>query len=1049
MLLIHALRHPRDGIVLLLVSGVLAFLLLLAAMIVHLTRVQTAGTDAGAAGRAARIAAESGMDYAAARLMENPYPAGAFPRDDWTARGDEPDSTPPSRLLNPSFPHGEPWSDSEPPGSPGHGFFSNDPFDDVNGNGLYDVRSGRLRGREEFALRIRSPGAKLPVNAGALAPPNHNKPTHAANKPLRNVLCALGAVVLAPNPAIGREDKPAGTAAQPGEDIRLSKLGDHLIAMRPAGGYANLDAVGAALKKNGYSASERDQVIPFLTVLLDQRPEQGGIPVTNPDGAYCEPPIEAWSVPHEILQAIWLYQQSNCLDADQISCLFPAPWSQAGLLETTPFGSPGVRSGGSIDFGLVSSAVPYRRIMIYPDEAKALADWFVDYRRENTLWSWVDLRQDLVARAPGIFKTECDMLTPVDPDIARAWARAKADLAFFATTLEMPSFKGFSAWADWGLHHGYAGYDGPFFSFHFPLKSARVRETGWTFPSTIPYETYSGTDPLFPTLTLAPPTRFDAEASGTLKGPSGTPRAEATARGLLVPAERIAFTSQEDFENYGIDGIGGGAGLLANHGIRVDDPFPETRRPVTANGGYAYPMVASVPCRNLRGEPSVPNIDKKYSRLHGALELAPCAFGPEGAGQYWPILEDHDSASGTPLAEYASWPSGSNTPIALSAPPAWIFPVPELGDAFKLSYTDIAELPGMKPAGPPVHPIEMTVSFWTRHGGATYEDAGPLISNLVIGCGSNVRLDLTLAGGWDAGTLDKATGALGIKITPGLNMWPILTSAPPSASYSGTPLGEVFFPLYSTAKGATLSDWHLVALTVQSVSADESRYTLYLDGDLFNPVSANGPCICNPAWGKYSVTTRNADEVRLHDKVLTPEEINAIWRKGRYVNPASPGATFTSPKYVLGEESRLLRAGWLGLPSGDKDAAGDPLERVTMDVAVRGYDAGGTLLWTAPLLGSDAVTPLYTQKRIAAFDYVVTFTGDGVTPLYRTPRFESIWFQFDRKGRAGKYLSWGPGGDPGPSSGGLPPGGGGGGGPPPGGGPPGGGGKPPPGGFGK
>ncbi len=174
----------RRGIVLILVSGLLTLFLLLAAAFTQVTEFADAGGEAGRRQLAARLAAGCGMEYAAARLWQEPrtptdhgqLPTPENARDDWTARGPEPLDTPPSRRLNPSYSHGETWSDVLVGGVKDGAYVPGDdlfPLNaDADGDGKFTARSGRLRGGPEFSLRIMPCRALACINSGELGAPD-------------------------------------------------------------------------------------------------------------------------------------------------------------------------------------------------------------------------------------------------------------------------------------------------------------------------------------------------------------------------------------------------------------------------------------------------------------------------------------------------------------------------------------------------------------------------------------------------------------------------------------------------------------------------------------------------------------------------------------------------------------------------------------------------------------------------------------------------------------------------------------------------------------
>lgn len=269
-----------------LVSALLTLLLVLAGTFVRMTKFADAGSGADRTRRAAKLATESGMEYAAARLMDEPRSSSGKgeilkpenTRDDWTPRGLEPRGLSPAQVQNPSYARGEYWQDAD-----ASGFFSNDPYDDVNGNGRFDVRSGRLRGGAEFALRITAAGSLICVNSGEVnalladhdldgvlnrddpdystgptaVPANaHRDPLYPGNVHLKNLLDNLGAVL-----DLSIETEPPYWAGTPlMGPLETSPLGTLVIQNRPAGGYTSASQIEPFL-----DAADYGKVAPFLT----------------------------------------------------------------------------------------------------------------------------------------------------------------------------------------------------------------------------------------------------------------------------------------------------------------------------------------------------------------------------------------------------------------------------------------------------------------------------------------------------------------------------------------------------------------------------------------------------------------------------------------------------------------------------------------------------------------------------------------------------------------------------------------------------------------
>lgn len=169
-------RNDR-GIALVLMTGLVALVALLALAIGQGGRLAAAGSSARLAQAEAALTAESGLHYAAARLWEDPRSTierglSVSPEntcDDWTSRGSEPGNTPVPLLNNPSFNRGDRWTDRFPEAE---GSFEPGDFlkADLDKNGRFDGVSGRLRGGPGngtyFSLRVRSQAGLINVNSG-------------------------------------------------------------------------------------------------------------------------------------------------------------------------------------------------------------------------------------------------------------------------------------------------------------------------------------------------------------------------------------------------------------------------------------------------------------------------------------------------------------------------------------------------------------------------------------------------------------------------------------------------------------------------------------------------------------------------------------------------------------------------------------------------------------------------------------------------------------------------------------------------------------------
>ncbi len=182
-------RKPA-GVALILVSGLLTLLVLLAAALAGGTRFASAGAEGARRGREAILAAESGVSYAVARLLQDPRTRGSSDwradnaGDDWQARGFEPFDTPVGRLMNPSYSRAR-WDDRLP---------LNGILEPSLGEKGKNVCTGRLRGATDhgrFFLRVRSTAGLVNINSGELGAPwdderldgvlNRDDPDYVAN----------------------------------------------------------------------------------------------------------------------------------------------------------------------------------------------------------------------------------------------------------------------------------------------------------------------------------------------------------------------------------------------------------------------------------------------------------------------------------------------------------------------------------------------------------------------------------------------------------------------------------------------------------------------------------------------------------------------------------------------------------------------------------------------------------------------------------------------------------------------------------------------------
>lgn len=298
--------HSARGIVLILVTGLLALLAFLAAALAQGGRFSAAWSAVETPAGRARRAAESALEYAAARLWADARsiagsgkaPSAANRCDDRVPRGNEPPVTPPHRLKNPSYARGDGWKDQDNDGAfdPGEAIQTGG---DLDGDGRFDAWSGRLRGGSRdsgrFSLVIRCADALVSVNGGEIGSPTddhdldgvlngdpasgyaaavpaaaHRDPAYPGNVHLVNLLDNLGAVLDLSIEQTGVLYH-AG-APQLGAD-ETSPLGTLAVSNRPKGGYASLEPLRAALPPADF-----EKVAPFLTT------RRRTVPVSHPSG---------------------------------------------------------------------------------------------------------------------------------------------------------------------------------------------------------------------------------------------------------------------------------------------------------------------------------------------------------------------------------------------------------------------------------------------------------------------------------------------------------------------------------------------------------------------------------------------------------------------------------------------------------------------------------------------------------------------------------------------------------------------------------------------
>ncbi len=638
-------RASRRGIVLILVSGVLTLLAVLGGLLVQASRMGSAAAETVAQETLARIAAASALDYAGSRLWQDRLslsdrdvawtPVNAC--DDWAARGGETDGTP--RTENPSWSRGESWEDSGLPGdTPGAydaGIDNLSAFSggwtDKDGDGRFSAWTGRLRGgaaTARFSLRSRAAGGLVCVNGGELRSPlgdhdldgelneddgnfatdvpanAHRDPDYVGNLHLVNLLNNLGAILALSD----THDELYAPAANPPsaiaalENVTISNLGRRIVEGRPAGGYATLSGVAAALAPF-YPAAEIEKVLPYLTT----------------SGEITPVPFEA---------------DPADFSGDKWWSLVPAPEIRYEFQARTDFNAAppeviraSLRYAAHSGSGGASGIVP-DFVRILPDEADAMAGALAAARPVRT---WKKLLETLVANR-SLWIT--DPIYAAHPN-ADKQPRHKEDLVlalwnanrfgperFFwgPNSLEVPR----------EVPPG-VGADETTVQLAFRTGLARTHNTHpVSFPMG-PLEIPAGNLPARPTppFTLSPlRSDFDVAAEGWTSG-DGTARGSARIEGLFSRNERsVLLTGQQDFEP--VLGVGPNLPRKSWPGgeVFIDGSLPAGEWAAIRNGTQTWPRF---PFSRFDGTVAVTNFpaasfgdpdDYRLTRAVGSVSLS-------------------------------------------------------------------------------------------------------------------------------------------------------------------------------------------------------------------------------------------------------------------------------------------------------------------------------------------------------------------------------------------------------------------------------------------
>ncbi len=958
---------PRrcDGVALVLVAGTLTLLAALAAAFVAGTRL--ASRVSGSAGTAAELAAESGLHYAASRLVEASYPR--YPRtpetrgDDWSYR--DPATVPLARAQNPSYAHGS------------------------------DGASGRLRGAEGvlFALRIVSTGAKIPVNAFSGSYPS----SFATIRGLAHTLNNLGAIVLPAGHPRRCEIQMTGTT------LPYSRLGDDMLSGRPPGGYSGWTDLTARLRAQGggtwYNQADIDLFSSFATTAPPITTPQGGparfYPIT-PSWEQAAP-VELATAPFEVLSALWrlIGGADPCLRAT-------AYWETTSRQATDP------RTGSSFSASLL------------PDDADALADDLV--RRRETLpqdaFSWNALRQRLTEHAGSLFP-----VAPPDPIARTSYLYAKGDVAFLAVSPDPNPYPTVSptAWASWGV----ARPIGPADAFSRPwldglgLKRIYPSATGFVFEASAPLG-----------LTMRPPQRFEIDCSAGDsrydRRMSVSTAIDTGTRTLSLTSQ--ADFENPDSVGTALRPIG--IREARNDAVWSDPSYTGRRqKEMDSTLGWTTHRLASLPECGPGYYPTPPGQTQNpatypWFRQAGALTLARNQAGGYGADLYWPFAESADTDrtcrsrpenAGTVL----DWRGAEFTPLPNPEDPfpqpirSWMAPTNftdplrrSLFTPFFASGDDLEAVPTLVvspqatpgipfPGIQPNQPIRyIAIEFWTRD--APLHRALPSFQNYVM------RLD----------TASTGNSLLTFKATEFFNHPTLFQSGQIGTSWElqhtgtvirpnqpNTPIG--LNPRVNLIDAQNDPHVHYVRIVLQSGQVngyEQTTLTLQVDGSSASESSQLWQNYSPPGASLLQLSVRNVSDLKIYG---SPDAGEGTAREaGRFVRSGE----YISPLYVFERPVRVIGTQWTGITP----AGWAPENAIAVEATGYADDLG--------LIDADLAMPprsgmisTETSHPIRSLRYEVELSVPSGIPdaaALDTPVFEGIWFAFRPVGARVGWVDW-------------------------------------------
>lgn len=996
----------------------MALLALVGVSLIGAAFASTRGASARSSGTLAALAAESGMDYAAARLRgESAYPrCSATPADrgdDWTGRRRSGGGGQGSD--NPSYSHGEPWLDD------GDGAWeTGEPFLDRDGDGRPSAWTGRLRGARGglgaiFSLRIESEDGKVPLNTASTR--YLDKPTDPQQQSLCRVLNNLGAVLQDPFSGLPRIPTRRWAVPAAGEPLRASWLGFDLLASRPVDEVGidgipvrryltDWDEVRTLLP--AYASPEIEALRPFVSLGPYACLNRGRVPdsaIIRTTLRYA--PVNLWTAPREVLVALWMYVAA------------PNPFAAPSPV---CYGEPEGVAKSCPHSGLLFSQV---QLILWPREAEALADLVLLHRRRGDR-SWEGLRRAFSENAATLFQEDHDALADAvlpgpSPFFRRSWVQAKANLAYQAVAMDPYPFRGsgngLEAWATGGIDAdpvaggfqpqpaiGLAGLS------HVPYPAAFDPSTPPEWSGTLPYGA-PGPEAFPLGLTTAPPIVYSALSLGTDGGGGAAER-----EGICTTAVRLDFVSQEDFEAWNDPSPWWGAAL----GVEVvQDPLPWRRRDADdpSKPGACLSLPASSAWSSYDRSNAAARSGHYFSRACGVL--IPADQERRGGDLCWTFSEDFNGRadmSGPPGPGLELWSAYSGytatrngylptRPPTIGWPPPYRFgsslPLAKSEDPCRFRHRNAAgtfveeerfQCPGFDPPfvpgsfnSKPGFVREFTMEGWLGPGGA-----------IVLKDDGTGEIKVSTRRGWKDSP-DHLGTYVSLFVLWGVGGYYGSSEQTASIGKQTFSPDEVFIPDDPARPGRS----HHVALTGQRFgdgmtleTAMGTRFRLHVDGACV----LDAPWIGSPPSGAYGHS--RALLVPTYEKLQLAGVDDLRFSKGvqspAYGDRFRASATYTSPLYRFDAPARAGLAQWSGIvPEGYGSIA---VEAVPCD-------ASGTELGAFPLAGSGKVSDLAALGMPAcrAFRYKVRFTG---TQERDAPVFESLWLTFRRQGAANAWSAW-------------------------------------------